>query len=277
MFRTCLLVPLAAILVPMVGVSLATACSPPDWLAQEPRERLSCSGLSACHPDPHWVRTGWSASDQRVSHLLARARLVAVNTQTLEGRCEVWVREQGQATRTTATVRLMRPNYGLVHWFDATGAPILTQACDGQMAFFVTDPERSFWRIPAQRDGGNFVGSAGPGNSPIDAFFFPQHTARGGNTRYRGKQKIDGRIYDVVERRREDDPQAITLYFGRTGLLEGTQTTQRVGSHRQRVTMWWKRLRLNVPMTRDRYRYAPPAGYRVVPAPAPAIGPSLGP
>lgn len=200
--------------------------------------------------------------------VLARFRKVVAKSQSLKASLEMSVAVGKTRADFTGSVALLRPAYAFIRTFRG-GKPDRVFASDGASTYEVQINRQRYRLSKASEQGELLTAFAGPGLTPLSAFYAPNQLAASDVT-YAGTRVISGRKFEVLSYKGDGDPATASYYFGPEGYLEGTVMVVDEGGARQNVTVWLRKLLLDAPLELEQFAYSPPAEFEPIEAPDPA-------
>jgi peroxiredoxin/outer membrane lipoprotein-sorting protein len=200
--------------------------------------------------------------------VLARFKRVVAKTQSLKASLEMSITVGKSRADFTGTVALLRPTYALIRTYRA-GKPDRVFAANGTSTYEVQINRQRYRLSQASERGEALTVFAGPGLTPLSAFFAPNLLAAS-EVKYAGPRTLAGRKYEVLTYKGDRDPETATYYFGPTGYLEGVSMLVSDGDARQSITVWLRKLQLDAPLGLEQFAYAPPPEFEPIEAPDPS-------
>lgn len=207
-------------------------------------------------------------SQSSADAVLTRFKRVVAKTQSLKASLEMSITVGKNRADFTGTVALLRPTYALIRTYRA-GKPDRVFAADGSSTYEVQLNRQRYRLSETSERGEALTAFAGPGLTPLSAFFAPTILAAS-EVKYAGPRTLAGRKYEVLTYKGARDPETATYYFGPTGYLEGVSMVVSEGDARQTITVWLRKLQLDAALGLEQFAYAPPPEFEPIEAPDPS-------
>lgn len=186
-------------------------------------------------------------ADTKADAVIRKAIATTRATKTL--------RASFKEAREKGSLRIMRPYYIQM---EQQGTSMLPERfyCDGKSVWMVDAAKKEYMVSSAQ----SLLGSIRQNEDldPLTVFLFPDTLQAAKQRRYLGSRKRNGVTYTAVAVFLRSDKTRYTLYFGASGLLEGTESGNETGGK------WLERVRVNAPMTAKEFAFVPPQDYKKI-------------
>ncbi len=203
-------------------------------------------------------------ADEKADALLKQVAAKTTATKTLSADLEMTMTRQagGQAqpTRSTGTVKLMKPNFARI---TITGGPLAQTVASNGKDIYVLTANNQYRKKAANAQGRNIEALWA---MPIAYFFNPTLSSlapfgQGADvqTRYLGRQTVDGASLEAVAVSGEKPiAHTITLFIGPDKLFRRVRVDLKQGNSSTRYEAALKNIRVGTPMTAASFAYAPP-------------------
>jgi outer membrane lipoprotein-sorting protein len=150
----------------------------------------------------------------------------------------------------------LKPNFGRTTMSSPVGGEMM-RISTGKEAYMVMPSEKQYQTL--EGGSGERILGVLP-NDPLAAFFHPQEFGANSTTKYLGARKVAGKSYEVVQIRPKGVPYTQQVYVNAAGIPEGMEMviTQ---PEKQTIRFWLKNVKLNAPLTAEKFAYTPPADF----------------
>ena len=196
--------------------------------------------------------------------VFAKAKKTALAAKSLKATLRVTITENKQSGTLSGPIELMKPNYGHIK---LSGTGVMAKAgvqqfvSTGKKVFLVSNKEKKYLSVPAERKGENLFLMVGRILTPVVGFTDPDFLRAEGAVQSVTAVKVNNKPYQKVVVLAESSPSKRVLFFGGGGLLEGIEYTQAGQGGSVTFRVWLENITLNPQLTAKRFAYSPPAGF----------------